>query len=53
MQFQDSKKEGEKQTLSPTLRLPKECKETGNRVVTEEQLKRASIELQPGSNPEL
>jgi hypothetical protein len=36
MQFQDSKKEGEKQTLSPTLRLPKECKETGNRVVKKE-----------------
>jgi hypothetical protein len=47
MQFQDSKKKsGKKQTLSPTIRLPKECKETGNRVVTEEQQK----ELRLNSN---
>jgi hypothetical protein len=40
------KKSGKKQTLSPTLRLSKECKETGNRVVTEEQQK----ELRLNSN---
>jgi hypothetical protein len=39
------KKRG-KRKLYPTLRLPKECKETGNRVVTEEQQK----ELRLNSN---